>query len=133
VDAQEALIRQGKHNAIASVYQHTDTQKGRQACRQTNRHASRQTSGGGDRHTDRLTDIQAGRQAGRQAGGKAGRHRNKQQTGMVQLTWKNSEQKSEKPLTSVRRVLASTVGMCLSGIGPADQHFKIRSLTGCPY
>ena len=34
-------------------------------------------------------------------------------------TWKNSEQKSEKPLTSVRRVLASTVGMCLSGIGPA--------------
>lgn len=36
----------------------------------------------------------------------------------VWLTWKNSEQKSEKPLTSVRRVLASTVGMCLSGIGP---------------
>lgn len=37
----------------------------------------------------------------------------------VWLTWKNSEQKSEKPRTSVRRVLASTVGMRLSGMGPA--------------
>ena len=51
---------------------------------------------------------------------------------MVEVTWKNSEQKSEKPLTSVRRVLASTVGMCLSGIGPADQHSKINSLLKRP-
>ena len=127
VDAQEALIRQGKHNAIASVYQHTDTQKGRHACRQTKRNATSLPGGGG------LKDHRAEVGEDRQAAGKARRHRNKQQTGMVQLTWKNSEQKSEKPLTSVRRVLASTVGMCLSGIGPADQHFKIRSLTGCPY